>query len=215
MLVFAPRSLQVLIMRGFRAFLIFSVALVASSFEANAQSGNLAYAVANLSEDVRLLDERIRALQLQMEDMQRENDRLRQTVADYESRSDNQLSKLATESQLNQAIDKAVGQLEGRDERMKADVILEVTRMLETFTKKVSTSLAKSGSSTTSSPSKTMVFHNNFPKTGTSYIVKSGDTLSKIASENNSTLDWIQHANKIVSPRNIQVGQRLFIPQNQ
>lgn len=203
-------------MRWFKAFLIFVSALGGSSFEANAQSNNLAYVVANLREDVRLLDERIRSLQLQMEDMHRENDRLRQSIADYESQSDNQLSKLATESQLNQSVQDAIRSLESRDEVMKQDVILEVTKMMESFAKKVSSSIAKTNSTSSRQPVKVREsFSDNFPKSGTSYIVKSGDNLSTIAKRNDSQVDWIINANKIVSDRHLQVGQRLFIPQAQ
>lgn len=45
------------------------------------------------------------------------------------------------------------------------------------------------------------------------YIVKSGDTLGKIAARFNTTLDAIARANKISDPNRISVGQRLTIPE--
>ncbi|MCH6255939.1 LysM peptidoglycan-binding domain-containing protein [Puniceicoccaceae bacterium K14] len=195
-------------MRGFKTVLLFCVALAAISFEANAQSSNLAYTVANLREDVRLLDEQIRSLQLQLEEMQRENDRLRRQVSDYESQADDQLAKLATESQLNQSLGQAIKQLEGRDDRMKEEVIMEVTKMLEKFTSRMSAALPKRSTK----PEEEVVFTDNFPGQGLNYVVMPGDTLSGIAAKFKSTTTWIRNANRIVSPRHLQVGQEIFVP---
>ena len=52
------------------------------------------------------------------------------------------------------------------------------------------------------------------PQTGTPYVVKRGDTLSSIAREYGSRVDWIQDANQISSPRHLIVGRKLFIPQD-
>jgi LysM repeat protein len=47
---------------------------------------------------------------------------------------------------------------------------------------------------------------------GAAYTVKSGDTLSKIAAANNSTVDAIVKANNLTDPDKLQVGQKLAIP---
>ncbi len=47
---------------------------------------------------------------------------------------------------------------------------------------------------------------------GSVYTVKSGDTLSRIAAENGSSVDAIARANNISDPDKIQAGQRLVIP---
>lgn len=44
------------------------------------------------------------------------------------------------------------------------------------------------------------------------YIVKPGDTLSKIADDNATTIDEIMALNNISDPNTIQIGQRLIIP---
>jgi len=51
-----------------------------------------------------------------------------------------------------------------------------------------------------------------YPKSGIFYVVKSGDTLSKIASSVGSQVSYIIHANKIPDPNRLQVGRELFIP---
>ena len=48
--------------------------------------------------------------------------------------------------------------------------------------------------------------------TGTTYTVKDGDTLSGIASSNNSTVAAIVQANNLTDPDKLQVGQKLTIP---
>ena len=50
------------------------------------------------------------------------------------------------------------------------------------------------------------------PPTGAVYIVRSGDTLLRIATRFGTTVSAIARANNITNPNRIQAGQRLFIP---
>ena len=57
-------------------------------------------------------------------------------------------------------------------------------------------------------------FSDNYPKTGITYTVQSGDSISKIARKHNSKIKWIQDANKIADPsRGLRVGDEIFVPQ--
>ncbi|GEM_PF-3206710 len=47
---------------------------------------------------------------------------------------------------------------------------------------------------------------------GVEYTVKEGDTLSRIAAQNGSSVDAIVKANGLGDPDKIQVGQKLIIP---
>lgn len=47
---------------------------------------------------------------------------------------------------------------------------------------------------------------------GEVYTVKSGDTLSRIATQNNSSVEAIVRANNLTDPDKLQVGQKLTIP---
>lgn len=51
------------------------------------------------------------------------------------------------------------------------------------------------------------------PGPGMEYVVQPGDTLFSIARRYNTTVEAIQHANGIVNPWYIRVGQKLVIPQ--
>jgi len=53
----------------------------------------------------------------------------------------------------------------------------------------------------------------DMPRTGIRYKVKAGDTLSRIARQNNSRQDWILRANAIANPDQLQLGAEIFIPQ--
>jgi LysM repeat protein len=178
-----------------------------------AQSTNLAYQVANLGEDVRILQESIKSMRVQLDSMRRENEQMRRQIGAYESRVDNSMGQLATVGQLNQAIAKAIASLEQRDEKMKSEIILQVTEQITDFAGSVKQSLGSLPSVPAKpDPDVLTSFHDNFPKTGTTYVVRSGDTISGIASKFGSTRDWIQNANQISHPKFLQVGRTLFIP---
>jgi uncharacterized small protein (DUF1192 family) len=53
----------------------------------------------------------------------------------------------------------------------------------------------------------------DMPRTGIRYKVKAGDTLSRIARQNNSRQEWIIRANGIANPDQLQFGTEIFIPQ--
>ena len=56
-------------------------------------------------------------------------------------------------------------------------------------------------------------FSDVYPKTGISYEVQSGDTLSQIALKYGSRVSYIQNANLIANPsKDLQVGDIIFIP---
>ena len=44
------------------------------------------------------------------------------------------------------------------------------------------------------------------------YTVQAGDTVSKIAAQNNTTVDAIVKANNLTNPDKLQVGQKLSLP---
>lgn len=191
------------------------LASFAAAPSARAQDSNLQYQVANLVQDIRLLDERIRQVSMQLEDVRRENAQLRQKIADNEANAGDLTAKFATVGQLNQSIQQAVAQLQKRDEALKGEIVLEVTSRIEDFARKVERIVGSVPQVAKPDPTVRATFNlQGVPSSGTPYVVAPGDTLDSIARKFDSRVDWIQNANKISDPRLLQVGQTLFIPQS-
>ena len=53
----------------------------------------------------------------------------------------------------------------------------------------------------------------DMPRTGTPYKVKSGDTVTKIARQFGSKIEWILQANKLPSPGALRADVEIFVPQ--
>lgn len=202
------------ILKGKAVWLV-ALCLFAGQGLALAQTSNLAFQVANMTEDLRILDEAIRSMRVELGNMRRENSQLREQVSGYETRIGNSMDQLATIGQVNQAVAKAVASLEKRDEKMKNEIILKVNQEITEFANSVKKSIGGMPAAPAKpDPSLRTHFPKNWPDSGTPYVVRSGDNLSSIAKKFNSSVDWIQNANQIASPRHLQAGRKLFIPHN-
>lgn len=198
-----------------KAVWLAALCLFAGQGLAQAQTINLAYQVANMAEDMRILDEAIRSMRVELESMRRENGQLRVQVSEYETRVGSSMDQLATIGQVNAAVSKAVAGLEMRDEKMKNEIILKVNQEITDFANSVKKSIGGlPAASAKPDLNLRTSFPKNFPDNGTPYIVRTGDNLSSIAKKFGSTVDWIQNANEIASPRHLQAGRKLFIPHN-
>lgn len=169
---------------------------------AQSTSQNLGSIVASMRQDMRILSQRVGELTLRVEQLERENSALMNAT-------DGMDRTYATVSALNEAVAELNTMISSgdRDTQAKAAKAIE--------------ELAKQTNSAVDSLAKGMVaraaittpeFDTDFPKTGISYTIQRGDTLSSIASRFKSTVKDIQNANRIVDPTKIQVGQTLFIP---
>ena len=176
----------------------------------SAQS-DLRVSVANLSQDVSLLNQQVRTLRLEIEEMRRENARLRSQVAAASSNTETQ----AQISNLPSAIETLRREYRSADEAQKEQIIAEVTRQIKALASETQGAINTVAEAVGSQPqvSTPVHFSSDYPKTGITYTVRSGDTLSKIARDHGSTIKHIQNANKIVNPtKDLQVGQTIFIP---
>lgn len=172
---------------------------------AYAQVGGSSAAIAGLREDIRILDERTRALTVEIEQLRRENAELRDLVAATTE------SNFVTLSQFNSAMAELDKALRAGDR----ELAMQLTKQMERLAKQTQDALdtiARSASTTRPSAPK-MTFTEDYPKAGVTYTVQPGDTLSSIASKFSAQVRDIQNANKIADPRTLQVGQILFIPQ--
>jgi len=198
-------------MKQFRVALAILIGALSVNTTFSAQSDNMRVAVANLSQDVNLLAQQVKSLRLEMEDMRRENAKLRAQVAAASSNRDTQ----AQISSLSTAIDSLRREYRQADDAQKKQIISEVTRQINVLGKEVDSnfkSMADAVASTPHGPTQ-VHFSDDYPQTGKPYVVRSGDTLSGIARKHGSTVKHIQNANKIVNPaKDLQVGETIFIP---
>lgn len=170
--------------------------------------------IADLEQDMLAMKETIGRLRMDMEQLQRDNAALQKLLA--ASNRQNSAS-FVTLSQLDTQIANLRAELIRAQTTQKNEIIDEVSRQIERLAQQTQQALqaqaASAAATNTPPPEETVTFSDNYPKTGTSYTVQKGDTLSDIAKRFNSNVDDIRNANHIADPRKLQLGQRLFIPQ--
>lgn len=177
--------------------------------------------IANLIQDVELITQEVARLRFEVKTLQREKKTLETALVATDTRIttfETQLAGLNTQTQKN--LQALRTQLVLASEKQKSQIIANVTEQLaqivvemERAFKELQGNVAPNDK--TASPNEKKTFGNNFPKTGLEYTVKKGDNLWKIAQEFSSKTSWIQDANRLTSPSQLQVGQVLFIPQKQ
>ena len=104
-------------MKQFRVALAILIGALLVNTTFSAQSDNLRVSVANLSQDVNLLAQQLKTIRLEMEDMRRENAKLRAQVAAASSNRDTQ----AQISSMSSAIDSLRREYRQADDAEKAD----------------------------------------------------------------------------------------------
>lgn len=157
--------------------------------------------MAGLREDVRIMTQRVGELMLRIEQLERENQALR--------RSTDGLDSFATVADLNSAVADLSQAIDSGDKKTQANALGAIQELAKQTNKSVaSVAQGINAARTVTTPT----FDNNFEKTGVTYTMQAGDTVSSVASRFDSTVKDIINANKIANPRTVQVGQTLFIP---
>ena len=195
----------------FRALLNFTcIILIISPLAAQ---DNLRVTVANLSQDVNLLEQSLKTVLLEIEELRRENAIIRAKVGAASSKSDTS----AQISSLSLAIETLRREYGSADAQQKQQILEELNRQISALAKETQTAINSIANAYNPPKVTTPVrFSDDFPKTGKKYVVRSGDTRSKIARDYGSTIKHIQNANKIVNPsKDLQVGETIFIPISQ
>jgi LysM repeat protein len=165
--------------------------------------------VANLSQDLSLLSQQVKTVRLEMEELRRENARLRVEVAAATNEAQMQIASLSS------SIDSFRQDYKNADDAQKGQIIGDLNRQVNALAKETQSAINAVARVVDTRPKvgPKVHFSDDFPKTGKPYVVRSGDTLSGIARDNNSTIKHIQNANKIVNPsRDLKVGETIFIP---
>ena len=189
--------------------IVYTSGLIASNGLLFAQSDYLRVTVANLSQDLSLLSQQVKTVRLEMEELRRENARLRVEVAAATNEAQMQISSLSS------SIDSFRQDYKNADDAQKEQIIGDLNRQVNALAKETQSAINAVARVVDTRPKvgPKVHFSDDFPKTGKPYVVRSGDTLSGIARDNNSTIKHIQNANKIVNPsRDLKVGETIFIP---
>jgi LysM repeat protein len=171
--------------------------------------------IADLREDVRGLTERVGELSLRVEQLERENAKLRERVSAGEGNRD-----LATAAQLNAAVADLNASIKSSVASSRSEILQQVAAQMESLAKQTNAaldSLAKAGPTAQARPAAVPqgakpAPGGAYPKEGVSYTVQKGDTVGLIAKKTGAKAQDIIDANKLADPSRIQAGQVLFVP---
>ena len=179
-------------------------AIVFTSIRLVAQTASTAFDVASLREDVRLLGQRVNELSLRIEQLERANSDLQAKAA----------QNYVTLAQLNEAIADAQKAMQAALKDDRHETLQQVSAQIEKLANETQAAInALARNAATRPPVSAPTFTDDYSKEGVSYTVQRGDTLSSIAHKTNARTQDIINANKITDPTRLQVGQTLFIPQ--
>ena len=179
-------------------------------FASWAQVNSVNVQLANLRSDINRLDQVVRSLRLEVESLQRENRQMQAWVREQlEATPGDSISS----EQLNAVLRQFEQKIQSANQVSRQTLVNEVSREIETLAEQTQKAINALAKAVEGQPQleQVIVFNDNYPRSGTSYTVKGGDSLAKIARELGSKLDWIRNANRLSSDI-IYPGQELFIP---
>ena len=155
-----------------------------------------------MREDVRILVQRVGSLNLRVEQLERENAALLRSTEGMDR-------TYATVAQLNEAVaelNQAVALGDSTTQAKAAKAIQQLAKATNESVASVAKGVSQARAITTPT------FNDDFEKTGVTYTMQSGDTISRVAARFNSSVKDIMNANQITDATKVQIGQTLFIP---
>lgn len=198
-------------MKRSKFFIMAGALFVASTVFAQQQGGRpINVVVADLEQDVRILQRELAAMKIEMEALLRENRNLRRQVEEAGKPPEDYVSKSEMDSRLSE-LRRAVNETATRH---RTEIINLVSSEIEGLAAQTQSAINALARSVEGRPrmEQTVTFSDNYPRSGTTHTVRRGDTLSGIARRYDSRVDWIRNANRIAGDT-IIAGQELFIPQ--
>ena len=167
-------------------------------------------AQARLIQDVALLKQQLGEMRFEVERLVRENESLELRLKKMEGQSTSNVSDVV----LRQELASLRAEINGLNKTQREDLLAQIGKQIRALAEETEKSIASvaNGGTPSGSPIVTKFDDSVYPQSGIFYVVRSGDTLSKIASDAGSRVSYIIHANKIPDPDRLQVGRELFIP---
>ena len=168
--------------------------------------------LANLKQDLELINREVTGLRSEVELLRRENAQLR-VALDQVARSpktndqNGLLLELQNRLQVLELSQKQSTRVQGRMQEEVNQKFQQIIEQMNSGFEKVS--IQKKSSSSSQTPA----FSSNYPKNGFVHKVEKGETVSSIAQKYQSKVSWIIDANQIVDPTKVFVGRELFVPQ--
>jgi len=166
--------------------------------------------LANLKQDIELVNREVTGLRSEVEMLRRENAQLRISVEQANRENNNEREdRIVLELQNRlQALELAFNQ----SERARGSTQEELNQKFQQIIEQMNRGFDQVSKSTNPTP-QTQTFSNDYPKNGFVHVVEKGETVSSIAQKYKSKVSWIIDANQISDPTKVFVGRELFVPQ--
>lgn len=161
--------------------------------------------LANLREDVRLLQQTVAELQSAVDQLRRDN-------AALSSQAESGRAAYVTLAQLNDGLAQVRQSTDAAVAEQKRETLQTVAQQISKLAKETNAAIAAVAKGQATRPTISTQFSDDFPKEGVTHTVQTGETLSIIAKRYGVPMKNIQNANRLADPTKIFVGQSLFIP---
>lgn len=169
--------------------------------------------LANLKQDMELVQRELVGLRSEVELLRRENAQLRisleQVSRQVKSNSGNSQNVVGSMGGRLDAIERRVSVSEQTSQSLQTNTDRKLKELISEMNKQFQKLTTNSSPSGESAPS----FSNNYPSNGFVHKVEKGETVSSIAKKYHSQVDWVINANQILDPKKVFVGKELFVPQ--
>jgi len=168
--------------------------------------------MANLKQDLELINREVKGLRSEVELLRRENAQLRVALEQVsQSPKANQETGLVLEIQNRmQVLELALKQSKRARESMQDGVNQKFRQIIEQMNLGFEQVTSQNKQKNVPNPPS---FSTDYPKNGFVHKVEKGETVSSIAQKYQSKVSWIIDANQIGDPTKVFVGRELFVPQ--
>ncbi|MEI6598469.1 MAG: LysM domain-containing protein [bacterium] len=202
-----------------------SLATIASGVFAGVMRLALAYIFLGLSPLV-AQSNLAAGMQQDISDLKIEVDKLKMENADLREAMAKQKASAAPASSTGEIANRQRNEIFNEVDRRLKQQTADVNAALAELTRQVNAGLAKSQANNkntnqptaaAAAPAAAAVADDNLPadmpRTGVTYKVKPGDTVTRIARQLNSKADWILKANKLTNAAALKADAEIFVPQ--